>query len=114
IGNLFSRVTTRSVGMFVAGRSPTLVPVMMNFWASVVGACGTVIFWKHVGHSICEPACDESHLMCWPHTGQAYLNSLMALAETFHICRRTATKFFPAQSAILLPIMAGQGGLSLR
>jgi hypothetical protein len=25
------------------------------------------------------PACDESHLMCWPHTGQAYLNSLTAV-----------------------------------
>jgi hypothetical protein len=25
-----------------------------------------------------EPLCDESHFMCWPQTGQAYLNSLMA------------------------------------
>jgi argininosuccinate lyase len=44
-----------------------------------------VIFWKHVGHSITVPACDESHIMCWPHTGQAYLNSLMAVGITFHI-----------------------------
>src|ERR1700722_10137905 len=41
------------------------------------GACGTIIFWKQVGHSIWVPDCDESHLICWPHTGQAYLNSLM-------------------------------------
>src|ERR1022692_4726962 len=60
---------------FGTGRSPTLVPVMMNFESSVEGACGAVIFWKHVGHSITVPACDESHIMCWPHTGQAYLNS---------------------------------------
>ena len=58
---------------------------MMNFGSSVAGACGTVIFWKHVGHSITVPLCDESHLMCWPHTGQAYLNSLMAVCKTFHI-----------------------------
>jgi hypothetical protein len=49
----------------------------MNFCSPDAGACGTVIFWKHVGQSITVPACDESHLMCWPHTGQAYLNSLM-------------------------------------
>jgi len=60
------------------GRSPTFVPVMMNFGSSVAGACGAVIFWKQVGHSITVPACDESHFMCWPHTGHAYLNSLMA------------------------------------
>jgi hypothetical protein len=66
----------------------------MNFWSSVVGACGTVIFWKHVGHSMTVPACDESHLMCWPHTGQAYLNSLMAVAKTFHIPRPTAIPIF--------------------
>ena len=29
------------------------------------------------------PACEESHLMCWPHTGQAYLNSLMATVKHF-------------------------------
>jgi len=43
----------------------------------------TVIFWKHVGQSMTVPACDESHLMCWPHTGQAYLNSLMTEAKHF-------------------------------
>ena len=61
------------------GRSPAFLPFRMNFGSSVAGAWGTVIFWKHVGHSICVPACDESHLMCWPHTGQAYLNSLTAV-----------------------------------
>jgi hypothetical protein len=50
---------------------------MMNFGSSDSGACGAVIFWKHVGHSITVPLCDESHFMCWPHTGHAYLNSLM-------------------------------------
>ena len=70
------------------------VPVRMNFWSSDAGACGTVIFWKHVGHSITEPACDESHFMCWPHTGQAYLNSLMAVPKTFHIRAPLATRIF--------------------
>jgi hypothetical protein len=68
------------------GRSPVFVPVMMYFGSSVAGACGTVIFWKHVGHSITEPACDESHLMCCPHTGQAYLNSLMLGENISHPC----------------------------
>jgi hypothetical protein len=80
--------------MFGAGRSPTLVPVMMNLWSSDEGACGTVIFWKQVGHSIFVPACDESHRMCWPHTGQAYLNSLIEVRRTFHICARSAMGFF--------------------
>src|ERR1017187_5252398 len=61
--------------------SVTFEPVRMNFWSSDAGACGTVIFWKHVGQSITEPACDESHLMCCPHTGHAYLNSLMPVPE---------------------------------
>src|SRR5271154_257761 len=84
-GNPFAAGTKLEVasGIVGTGRSPFFVPVMMNFGSSVSGACGTVIFWKQVGHSICEPACDESHLMCWPHTGQAYLNSLMALRKHF-------------------------------
>jgi hypothetical protein len=57
--------------------SVSLVPVRINFGSSDAGACGAVIFWKHVGHSITEPPWDESHIMCWPHTGHAYLNSLM-------------------------------------
>jgi hypothetical protein len=41
------------------------------------------------------PVWDESHLMCWPHTGQAYLNSLMQSdAKTFHIRGATAMPIF--------------------
>jgi hypothetical protein len=76
------------------GRSPTFVPVMMNFGSSVAGACGAVIFWKHVGHSITVPLCDESHFMCWPQIGHAYLNSLMAAGKAFHIRAASATWFF--------------------
>jgi hypothetical protein len=39
---------------------------------------GAWIVWKHVGHSIFEPLCDMAHLMCCPHTGQEYVNSLIA------------------------------------
>jgi hypothetical protein len=67
---------------------------MMNFESSDSGACGAVIFWKHVGHSITVPLCDESHFMCCPHTGQAYLNSLMAGGKAFHIRAPSATWFF--------------------
>jgi hypothetical protein len=45
-----------------------------------------VIFWKQVGHSITVPLCDESHFMCWPHTGHAYLNSLMARGNLYFAC----------------------------
>jgi hypothetical protein len=76
------------------GRSPVFVPVMINFGSSDSGACGAVIFWKHVGHSITVPLCDESHFMCWPHTGHAYLNSLMADGKAFHIRAPSATWFF--------------------
>ena len=65
--------------------SVTLEPVRINFCSSDAGACGAVIFWKHVGHSITEPACDESHIICCPHTEQANLYSLMAVAKPFHI-----------------------------
>jgi hypothetical protein len=50
----------------------------MSLLSVEVGACGATIFWKQVGHSMTEPPCDVSHIMCWPQTGQAYLNSLMA------------------------------------
>jgi len=40
------------------------------------------------------PLCDESHLMCWPHTGHAYLNSLMAAGKAFHIRASAAMWFF--------------------
>jgi hypothetical protein len=56
----------------------------MNLGSSDAGACGTTIFWKHVGHSDTEPLWVESHFMCCPHTGHAYLNSLMP-RQTFHI-----------------------------
>jgi argininosuccinate lyase len=66
-----------------------------------------MIFWKHVGQTIIVPDCDESHLMCWLQTGQAYLNSLMRHA-TFHICPPAAThilevaqKWMPARTSLL-------------
>jgi hypothetical protein len=55
-----------------------------------------MIFWKQVGQVIVEPACEESHLMCWLHTGQAYLNSLM-LSKTFHIWPPAATWILPGR-----------------
>jgi argininosuccinate lyase len=42
---------------------------------------GAWIVWKHVGHSIFEPLCDMVHLMCCPHTGQEYVNSLMMVSS---------------------------------
>jgi hypothetical protein len=54
----------------------------MNFESSEAGAWGTTIFWKQVGHSNCPPLVLESAVMCWPHTGQANLNSLIASAGT--------------------------------
>src|SRR6204780_2229725 len=86
-------------GIVGTGRSPFFVPVMMNFCSSDDGACGTVIFWKHVGHSIVEPACDESHITCWPHTGQAYLNSLMALRKHFTFATQRQRRFSPNGNA---------------
>ena len=84
-GKLFSGTGTGAASAFATtagmGRSHTFVPVMMNLGSSVAGACGAVIFWKQVGHSITVPLCDESHFMCWPHTGHAYLNSLMAQGD---------------------------------
>jgi len=46
------------------------------------GACGTTIFWKQVGHSICPPLVIESAVICWPQTGHANLNSLIASTPT--------------------------------
>ena len=83
------------------GRSPVFVPDMINFGSSDSGACGTMIFWKHVGHSIVVPLCDESHLMCWPQTGHAYLNSLMAAGKAFHIRVSAAMWIFTESRDIL-------------
>ena len=66
-----------------AGRGlPTWDADKMNFGSADEGAWGTTIFWKQVGHSICPPLVVESAVMCWPHTGQANLNSLIGSAET--------------------------------
>jgi hypothetical protein len=86
-GNLFAGSGTVVIPAFATaagiGRSPIFVPDMINFGSSDSGACGAMIFWKHVGHSIVVPLCDESHLMCWPQTGHAYLNSLMARGNLY-------------------------------
>jgi hypothetical protein len=58
----------------------SLLPVRINFGSWPAGACGAMIFWKHVGHSMVVPLCEASHRMCWPQWGQAYLNSLMTAA----------------------------------
>jgi hypothetical protein len=50
----------------------------MSLESPAVGPCGTTIFWKQVGHSSCDPAVLESAVMCWPQTGHANLNSLIA------------------------------------
>jgi hypothetical protein len=68
-GDFFTGSSTGAIKLAFAtaegtGRSPVFVPVMMNFGSSDSGACGAVIFWKHVGHSITVPLCDESHFMC--------------------------------------------------
>ena len=57
--------------------SVSFVPVRTNFVPGA-GACGAMIFWKQVGQSMTLPACDSSHIMCWPQMGHANLNSLMA------------------------------------
>jgi hypothetical protein len=38
-----------------------------------------MMIWKQVGHSTCAPLALESTAMRWPQTGQANLNSVMAL-----------------------------------
>jgi hypothetical protein len=89
---LETSVTSFAGGLnVVVGRSTTFLPLRMNFCSASAGGWGGVIFWRHVGHSMTVPHCDESHLMCCPHTGQAYLNSLMADGQTFHIHAATAT-----------------------
>src|SRR5664280_1231831 len=53
----------------VAGR------VYLDSWA---GACGILMAWKQVGHSIWAPAAFESVAMCCPQTGQLNLISLIS------------------------------------
>ena len=69
-------------------------PVIINSTSSPAGACGTMILWKHVGHSIIELLRHDSTLICWWQTGQTNLNSLMLLRVAFHICAPLATGFF--------------------
>src|ERR1039458_1260963 len=61
---------------------PTWAADRSNFVSSDAGACGTTIFRKQVGHSICLPLVLESAVICWPQTGHANLNSLIASAPT--------------------------------
>src|ERR1017187_585002 len=57
------------------------------------GGFGTMIFWKHVGHSICAPLTPGSDMICWPQTGQAYLNSLMALSKNPTLAAKRQMRF---------------------
>ena len=69
-------------------------------------AWGTTSWRKQVGHAIGEPLLPESHVMCWPQTGQANLNSLM-LQKTcvvqsspqWHFPHGHATRQFVEQSS---------------
>ena len=70
--------TSSEVGRGLA----TWVAESMSLVSTDLGAWGTTIFWKQVGHSICPPALVESAVMCWPQTGHANLNSLIASAPT--------------------------------
>jgi hypothetical protein len=78
---------------FVTDRLVAFEPVIINSTSSPAGACGTMILWKHVGHSIIELLRHDSHLMCWWQTGQTNLNSLMLSDIAFHICAPLATGF---------------------
>src|SRR5512137_823960 len=53
----------------------------MNLVSLEAGAWGTTIFWKQVGQEICAPDVVESAVRCWPQTGHANLNSLIATAR---------------------------------
>jgi hypothetical protein len=66
----------------------------MNFESCDAGAWGTTIFWKQVGHSICPPLVLESAVMCWPQTGHANLNSLIASAATIPQAAEEDNAFF--------------------
>jgi hypothetical protein len=59
------------------GRDGTSAAVRTKPGESAAGALGTTSLRKQVGQSIGEPVAVESHVMCWPQTGQANLKELM-------------------------------------
>ena len=75
---------------------------------SAAGAWGTIIFWKQVGHSSCEPVVLESAVMCCPQTGQANLNSLIALAINDSTVRPKGQFFFPVFDGLKAGSLARQ------
>jgi hypothetical protein len=81
------------VSGFAAGRRVAFEPFIINSSSSPAGACGTMILWKHDGHSIIELHRHDSHLMLLPQDGQTNLNSLILLEIAFHIRARLATGF---------------------
>jgi hypothetical protein len=83
IGDFFTGgvVVPKFVIAVGTSRLPAFCPVMINCTSSVEGDCGTMILWKHVGHSIIVLLRHDSHLICWPQTGQTNLNSLMLLEK---------------------------------
>ena len=58
---------------------------IMSFESVEAGAWGTMILRKQVGQSIFPPLALESAVICWPQTGHANLNSLIAVGpKPFH------------------------------
>jgi hypothetical protein len=93
-GDFFAGGVSKFVSDFGTDCLRAFEPVMINSTSSLVGACGTMILWKHDGHSIIELLRHDSHLMFCPQAGQANLNSLMLLEAAFHIRASLATGFF--------------------
>jgi hypothetical protein len=69
----------REVLVAEAGRGlATWAAERINFESLVAGAWGTTILRKQVGQLSCPPLALESAVICWPQTGHANLNSLIA------------------------------------
>ena len=68
----------------------------INLLSPASGAWGTTIFRKQVGQSICPPLVLESAVICWPHTGQANLKSLIASLPTIPHGATATTMLFLA------------------
>jgi hypothetical protein len=73
---------------------PTWTAESSNFVWFDAGAWGTTIFRKQVGHSICPPLVLESAVICWPQTGHANLNSLIASTATIPQAAGNDNAFF--------------------
>src|SRR5262249_3253873 len=72
-----ARILSSSVGTSGMPAPTVLDGSAAGVSRTISASCGTRTRWAQPGQGRFSPACDSSHLMCWPQDGQLNFKSLI-------------------------------------